>query len=88
MECWYGGGEIEFPSTFTVHRVENSYSEHKIDSVPIPQLSSTLFESALSPFELDRSSLPTETYLSLKEEKQNVFSLLIHITHRSVRSFW
>ena len=72
MHCFYGGGEIEFPSPFTVQRIENSVSSHKISSIPILQLSSSLFESALSPFELDRRTLPNETYLQFKEEKQNV----------------
>ena len=75
MHCFYGGGEIEFPSTCAVQRIENSVSSHKISSIPILQLSSSLFESALSPFELDRRTLPNETYLQCKEEKQNVCSL-------------
>ena len=77
MHCFYGGGEIAFPSTFTVQRIENRVSSHKISSVPILQLSSSLFESALSPFELDRHALPNETYLQFKEEKQNVLTLSI-----------
>ena len=48
---------------------------HKISSIPILHLSSSLFESALSPFELDRRTLPNETYLQCKEEKQNVCTL-------------
>ena len=75
MHCFYGGGEIEFPSSFTVQRIENSVSSHKISSIPILQLSSSLFESALSPFELDRRTLPNEAYLQCKEEKQNVCTL-------------
>ena len=75
MHCFYGGGEIEFPSTFTAQRIENSVSSHKISSIPILHLSSSLFESALSPFELDRRTLPNETYLQCKEEKQNVCTL-------------
>lgn len=75
MHCFYGGGEIEFPSTCAVQRIENSVSSHKISSIPILQLSSSLFESALSPFELDRRTLPNEAYLQCKEEKQNVFTL-------------
>lgn len=72
MHCFYGRGEINFPSTFTVQRVENRSSSHKISSIPILKLSSSLFESALSPFDLDRDSLPNETYLQFKEEKQHV----------------
>ena len=68
---------MEFPSTFTVQRIENSVSSHKISSIPILQLSSSLFESALSPFELDRHTLPNETYLQFKEEKQSVSTLSV-----------
>ena len=77
MKCMYGGGggEIEFPPSFTVQRVENSTSSYRVTSVPILQLSSSLFENALSPFGLDRESLPTEAYLAIKGEKQGVSTL-------------
>ena len=87
MHCFYGRGEIDFPSTFTVQRVENRSSSHKISSIPILKLSSSLFESALSPFDLDRDSLPNETYLQFKEEKQHVPIPFFSFFHRTARAF-